>query len=67
MEKNIGKIDRAVRVVISLTLFLLGMYLHIALITAIGLLVFLSAVIQFCFLYKLLKINTLCKKNECEK
>lgn len=66
MECNVGKIDRSGRLVVGFLLFVLGMYLHVLLIVAVGLLVFLTGVTRFCFLYKLLKINTNCKSG-CEK
>ena len=61
MEKNISNIDRWIRAAVSMVFFGGGMYIHNPLVTVVGLMIFLTAVTQFCFLYKLLKINTNCK------
>jgi hypothetical protein len=66
MEHNVGNIDRGIRFIIGFGLFLVGMYLKVLLITAVGLLVILTGIIRFCLLYKILKISTVCK-GSCEK
>lgn len=65
MECNIGKIDRIIRFIVGLLLFFLGMLTHLAIVSALGLLVFLTAVTRFCFFYKLFKLNTNCSNDSC--
>jgi len=64
MEWNVGKNDRVTRFVIGFVLFLLGMYVKLAIISAIGLLIFLTGVVRFCLIYKIFKINTICDREE---
>lgn len=63
MNKNLGKIDRALRVVVGLAIIVFGV-LNNSWLGAIGLIPILTAVIAWCPLYCPLKINT-CSKDEC--
>ncbi len=57
MEQNIGKTDRIIRVVIGLTIILVGVVIH-SWWAAIGLVPLLTSLTGFCPLYTLLKIST---------
>ena len=59
MEKNIGTLDRGVRIVLGLAIIGLGVYFKNWL-GLIGVALILSGLIGWCGLYKLLGINT-CK------
>ncbi len=70
MQKNVGGIDRTIRIVAGLVLMVLGAVffskaLGIALLV-IGLVVLGTGVFRFCGLYTLLGINT-CPINTTEK
>lgn len=61
MEKNVGSIDRIIRIVVGIVLLLWGvgnggLLGWIAVI--LGLIVLLTGILGWCWLYKLLKINT---------
>lgn len=61
MEKNVGSIDRIIRIVVGIVLLLWGLGSGgllgwIAVI--IGLIALLTGILGTCWLYKLLKINT---------
>ena len=58
---NIGKIDRIIRVVIGLAIIVWGVMTNNWL-GAIGLIPLGTALIGFCPLYTILKIDTGCKK-----
>ncbi len=67
MPQNIGKLDRGIRFAVGTILVVAGMVpLNIFLVSAVGLLVFLSGVTRFCPLYKVLNISTVCK-GSCEE
>ena len=60
MEKNIGKTDKTIRIIISLIIIYIGLvYNWWFLILALALL--FTVIMGFCWPYKLLGVNT-CKK-----
>lgn len=64
MEKNIGTIDKTIRVILGVVIIALGV-LNESLWGAIGLIPLLTALINWCPLYPILGINTCsCKKDE---
>ena len=64
MNKNIGKIDKALRIVIGIAIIVAGAAYN-SWLGAIGIVPILTAVISWCPLYCPLKINT-CSKDECQ-
>lgn len=60
MTKNMGKVDRVARIVIGVIFIVLGVMTG-SWLGLIGLIPIATAVISWCPLYDLLKINT-CKK-----
>lgn len=63
MNKNLGKIDRTIRIVLGLIVIALG-FMYSSWLGAIGLVLIGTAAIGWCPLYCPLKINT-CSKEEC--
>lgn len=57
MSKNIGTIDRVVRIVLGLIIIVYGV-LNNSFLGLIGIIPLLTGVISFCPLYKILKIDT---------
>lgn len=66
MTKNIGTIDRIIRIVIGSAIIIWGA-MNNSLLGAIGLIPLLTAAIGWCPLYCPLKINTTCDKDNCKK
>ena len=70
MFKNVGKIDKFTRMIGGALLALVGIFvLDSIAIGIVGVLFFLSGATQFCLLYKLLGISTVCQannQNQCE-
>lgn len=64
MTKNLGKLDRTLRVILGLALIIYGV-LNSSWIGAIGLIPLLTAIIAWCPLYCPLKIKT-CSKENCQ-
>ena len=66
MKPNEGSIDRAVRIVVGIILFGLGVFFLTGIIQVIvgivGLVLFVTGVLGFCALYKVLGISTIDKK-----
>jgi hypothetical protein len=60
MEKNVGKLDRIIRVVLGIILLCLGLYLKNWLLDLLGLISLATAAIGWCGLYKVFGIST-CK------
>jgi Protein of unknown function (DUF2892) len=59
MPQNIGKIDRAIRLAIGTILVLAGTVVFSnMLVTVAGLILFLTGVVRFCALYKLIGVDT---------
>ena len=71
MEKNVGMVDRAVRIVVGLGLLVVGwLYLSAPLlyvVALIGLFALLTGTLGTCPVYSLLGINTLGKENAVPK
>lgn len=63
MNKNLGKIDRSLRVIVGIIIIGLGV-MNSSWLGAIGAIPLLTAIIGWCPLYSPLKINT-CSKEEC--
>lgn len=63
MNKNLGKIDRTLRVILALVIIVFGI-LNSSWLGAIGLIPLFTAIIGWCPLYCPLKINT-CTKDKC--
>lgn len=66
MEKNVGMVDRIVRVVIGIILLYAvatGMVQGIVMYVAgiLGLMMLVTAALAYCPLYTIMKINTACK------
>lgn len=61
MTKNIGKADRIARVVVGVIFIVLGIMSSSWIVAAVGIILIATAMIGWCALYTLLKINT------CEK
>jgi hypothetical protein len=59
--KNVGKIDKFVRMFGGAALIVAGILTGFFVISIVGFLFFLSGATQFCLLYKLLGISTLCQ------
>jgi len=64
MNKNLGKIDRVLRVIVGLAIVLYS-FVEASWLGAIGLVPILTAIIGWCPLYCPLKINT-CSKEKCD-
>ncbi len=64
MSKNLGKMDRGLRVVLGLAIILFGI-INNNWLGAIGLIPLITAIIGWCPLYCPFKINT-CSKGSCE-
>lgn len=65
MKKNVGTIDRIIRIILGIVLISLGIYFQsswglVAMIVLVilGLIVLITGVIGYCGLYKILKIST---------
>lgn len=58
MKKNVGKIDRTIRVVLGVILLALGFFYQSWLLGILGLLAIITGAISFCGLYALLGIST---------
>jgi hypothetical protein len=63
MEKNIGKIDKWIRIVIGVVVLVIGM-IYKSWWGLLGLIPIITAVVGVCPLYKLFKINTNKKKED---
>lgn len=66
MNKNIGNADRAIRLIVGIAIVVAGI-VNESLLGAIGLIPILTALISWCPLYPIFKINTRCKDNSCDK
>ena len=71
MKKNVGTIDRIIRIILGIVLIGLGIYFQsswglVAMIVLVilGLIVLITGIIGYCGLYTVCKINTLKKGNE---
>ena len=66
MNKNVGKIDKTIRLIVGVLIIIAG-FLNGSLLGIIGLIPIITALISWCPLYTILKINTICKNETCEK
>lgn len=66
MTKNIGTIDRIIRIIVGSAIIIIGA-MNNSLFGVIGLIPLITAAIGWCPLYCPLKINTTCNKDNCEK
>jgi hypothetical protein len=58
LKKNVGQIDRNIRLAVAGVLILLGVWLAMPLLSLIGLVVLVTGVLGFCPAYVPLKIDT---------
>jgi len=65
MKKNIGKIDKSIRIIIGLALIAYGIIEH-SYLGLIGLIPLITALVSWCPLYCPLSLNTSCE-NTCNK
>lgn len=66
MNKNVGSLDKTIRLIVGILIIVMG-FVNESLLGAIGLIPILTALIGWCPLYTILKINTKCKNDTCEK
>ena len=66
MQKNVGNIDKVVRIVIGVAIIAYGI-IEQSWLGAIGIIPLGTALIGWCPLYCPLNINTSCCKESCEK
>lgn len=68
MKKNIGTIDRILRIVVGLVLIALAVTgtQPVGAFGWLGIIPLLTAFVSFCPLYSLLHINTSCDKGQCK-
>ena len=66
MNKNVGSLDKTIRLIVGILIIVAG-YMNESLLGAIGLIPILTALIGWCPLYTILKIDTRCKNDTCEK
>lgn len=66
MNKNIGKTDKIIRIVVGLVIIVFGV-LNNSWLGVIGLIPLGTALIGWCPLYCPLNINTTCDKDSCSK
>ncbi len=62
MECNVGKTDRIIRIVIGVLLLVLAINLKSILWGILGAIVLATGIFRFCGLYKLLGVDTGCKR-----
>jgi len=58
---NIGKIDKMIRIIVGLALVAYGLVFDNMLVSAIGAIPLSTALVSFCPLYSIFKLNTGCK------
>lgn len=66
MNKNIGKTDKIIRIVVGLVIIGFGIATN-SWLGVIGLIPIGTALIGLCPLYSLLNMNTICDKENCDK
>ena len=66
MNKNIGSLDNTIRLIVGILIIVVG-FVNESLLGAIGLIPILTALISWCPLYTILKIDTKCRNGTCEK
>jgi hypothetical protein len=58
MEKNVGTIDKSIRILLAVVLIALGYIYNIWVLYIIALIPFITAFVSFCPLYTLFRFNT---------
>lgn len=66
MNRNVGKVDKIIRIIVGLIIIAVGV-IYNSWFAIIGFVPLLTAVIGWCPLYCPLKINTTCDKESCKK
>jgi|Cruoilmetagenom7_1024161.scaffolds.fasta_scaffold735259_1 hypothetical protein len=66
MTRNIGKIDRIIRIVIGIAIIIFGVATN-SWLGFIGLIPLATGLYGWCGLYSILKVNTTCDKESCNK
>ena len=66
MTKNVGSLDKTIRLIVGIFIIVVGV-INESLLGAIGLIPIGTALINWCPLYPIFKINTVCKNDSCEK
>ena len=66
MTKNVGSLDKTIRLIVGIFIIVAGV-INESLLGAIGLIPIATALINWCPLYPIFKINTVCKSDSCEK
>jgi Protein of unknown function (DUF2892) len=66
MNKNVGSLDKTIRLIVGIFIIVAG-FLNNSYLGAIGLIPIITALIGWCPLYPIVKINTVCKNDSCEK
>ena len=66
MNKNVGSLDKTIRLIVGILIIVIGV-LNESLLGAIGLVPIITALIGWCPLYPIFKINTICEKDSCNK
>ena len=66
MNKNVGSLDKTIRIIVGVLIIVVGV-LSGSLLGAIGLIPIITGIIGWCPLYPILKINTICEKDSCDK
>ncbi len=66
MNKNIGSLDKTIRLIIGILIIVVG-FVNESLLGAVGLIPILTASVSWCPLYSIIKIDTRCKNDTCEK
>ena len=66
MNKNVGSIDKTIRLIVGVLIIVAG-FLNDSFLGAIGLIPIITALIGWCPLYPIFKISTVCKSDSCEK
>lgn len=66
MNKNVGSLDKTIRLIVGIFIIVAGV-LNESYLGAIGIIPIGTALIGWCPLYPIFKINTVCKSDSCEK
>lgn len=63
MQKNVGSMDKLIRVVLGVVIIGLGLY-YKSFWGILGVVLIIVAAVGYCPLYSILKMNTCCKDND---
>jgi|YelNatPaOPRAMG01_1025707.scaffolds.fasta_scaffold38041_3 membrane-bound ClpP family serine protease len=58
MKRNVGGVDKTIRIILGFILFILGYYYQSIWFGVIGLIIILTGILGWCALYKIFKIST---------